>query len=146
MIAMLLALQASTTAPPPSAATPAPMLGVIERQELPATGCAVFLWSSAGDRTLVAMATATPARIRLSPFGGPVTDLARVGGEGPASFGFAQSATYKAGAVTVTLSLTIATRADLTAGAAVPQGALMLEAPGRDAVVVPVAGLIGCRT
>ena len=145
MIALLFALQVTPLAPP-SAAAPAPLLGAIDRQELPATGCAVFLWSSAGDRKLVAMATATPARIRLSPFGGPVTDLAWVSGEGTASFGFARSATYKAGETTVTLSLTVTARADLSAGAAVPQGALMLEVPGRDAVVVPVAGLIGCRT
>ena len=42
------------------------------------------------------------------------------------------------------LDMAVETRADLTGGAVVPAATLRVERPGRDAVVVPVAGLIGC--
>ena len=148
MIAMLLALQgpAAVVAPAPAPSSQPPVLGGIGQQSLPASGCAAFLWSSAGDRTLVAMATATPAGLRLAIDGRPPVDLVLTSGEGATSFGFPGSATYKAGEVTATLAMTISNRSDLAAGAVVPEGALTVELPGRDTVVQPVAGLIGCAT
>lgn len=144
MIAMILALQAApSTAPVPITA---PALGAIGQQALPAAGCAAFLWSSAGDRTLVAMATANPAHIRLAIDGAAPADLQWTSGEGSASFGFAGRGTYKAGDTSATLDMTVTARADLTAGAVVPQGVLTVERPGRDTLVLPVAGLVGCAS
>ncbi|WP_267382144.1 MULTISPECIES: hypothetical protein [unclassified Sphingomonas] len=134
MIALLLALQLATAAPLP--------LGPIGKQALPAKGCAAFLWSPA-DRTLIAMATADPARLRLS-IDGRETDVPLVAAQGPGGFGFSGSTQYRAGDVTATLDLTIAERADLTAGAAIPSATLRLERVGKDMVVMPLAGLIGC--
>jgi hypothetical protein len=138
----LLLLQALPPAAIP--AGPPPPLGAIGPQELPAAGCAVFLWSAAGDRTLVAMAT--PARLRLAIDGRPPADLPGTGGEGTTTLGFAARTSYKGGEVSATVDLTIVARSDITAGATVPQGALTVAGPGRDTVVVPVAGLIGCRS
>lgn len=133
MIALLFALQL--------AADPVP-LGAIGKQALPARGCAAFLWS-APDRALVAMATADPARLRLS-IDGRETDVPLADAQGPGGYGFSGTMRYRGSDVTATLDLTIAERADLTAGAAIPAATLRIDRTGRDTVVVPLAGLIGC--
>jgi hypothetical protein len=124
-----------------------PVLGAIGRQELPARGCAVFLWR-AGDearpRGPVAMASADPARLRLS-LDGVATDLARVAQRGETGFGLGASTEYRGANLAVTLDLAVATRADLRDGAAVPQATLSIVRGGGDALVLPLAGLIGCR-
>ncbi|HEX8446201.1 MAG TPA: hypothetical protein VF649_06270 [Sphingomonas sp.] len=139
---LLLQLALLLQAAPPSMPAPAP-LGAIGQQALPARGCAAFLWSAAGDRNLIAMAGADPARLRLS-IGGRTLDLDRAGQNGAGNLGFAQVTDYGAGDLRVTLDMTIATRADLAGGATVPSGTLVITRPAQDVVVVPVAGLIGC--
>ncbi|WP_287978157.1 hypothetical protein [Sphingomonas sp.] len=136
MIALLLpiALQAVTPAPP--------MLGPIGRQALPAKGCAAYLWSIA-DRQLVAMASATPATLRIAPEG-KVADLAKVGEAGVGDLGFAASTSYRAGDMTATLDLTIVRQQALTDGARVGSATLRIDRPGQDSVILPLAGLVGC--
>lgn len=131
MIALLLALQS------------VPALQALPRQALPARGCAAYLWSRA-DRRLVALAGADPASLRIA-LDGRATDYPRDGQTGAAAFGFAERTTYRSGDVTLTLDIAVAPREDLADGAAVPDGALTVTRAGGDAVVVPVAGLIGCR-
>ena len=122
----------------------APVLDPIGRQQLPATGCAAYLWS-ASDRQMVAMASADPAQLRVVVDGKPV-DLARVSQHGEGGLGFAASTDYGSGEVAATLDLTVAIRADLRDGGTVPQATLRLEIAHRDALVVPLGGLIGCRS
>lgn len=118
-------------------------LGELPQQELPATGCAAYLWSKGTTHALVAMASADPARLRLS-LDGKITDYPRTAQQGAGGFGFAQTTTYQAGDLTATLDLTIRANADLTQGAAVPSGTLTVERTGQDSIVLPVGGLIGC--
>ncbi len=40
--------------------------------------------------------------------------------------------------------MTITTRGDLKDGAAIPEATLRIERTGKDGLVLPVAGLIGC--
>jgi hypothetical protein len=142
MIALFFAVAAQAAAP---AAPAAPsVLGAIGQQRLPAKGCAAYLWNPA-DRQLVAMAVADPATLRLS-IGGKTIDLARSGGEGPGRLGFADAIDYRGGDLSVRLSMEIVQQDGLTAGARVPSGSLQIERPGQDAIAVPVAGLIGCRS
>lgn len=138
------AVQAATPAKTvPGDTTKAPAtLGPIGKQAMPARGCAAYLWST-GDRALVAMATADSARLRLAVDGKPV-DYARVDEGGPGGYGFAGVTTYRGGDLTVALDMTIVTREDLASGAMVPNATLRLERPGRDTIVLPVAGMIGC--
>lgn len=137
---MILALLLAQTAPVPATGIP---LSAIGQQALPATGCAAYLWNI-GDRSLVAMAVAEPAQVRLA-IDGKVADYARTAQNGAGGFGFAATTEYRGGDVTATLDLTIATRADLSAGAAVPEATLRIDRPGKDTVILPVGGLIGCR-
>lgn len=137
MIALLLAVAAQ-------AVPAAPVLGAIGQQRLPAKGCAAYLWSAI-DRQLVAMAVAEPATIRVA-IGGKTIDLAKSGGDGAGKLGFADSAEYRSGDLTARLSMAIVQQEGLTAGAKVPIGSLQIDRPGQDGIVVPVAGLIGCRT
>ncbi len=137
MIALLLAIAAQ-------AAPATPMLGPIGEQKLPAKGCAAYLWS-ASDRQLVAMATADPATIRLS-ISGKMIDLARSAGDGAGKLGFPDAAEYRGADVTARLTMDIVQQEGLTAGAKVPTGSLQVDRVGQDGIVVPVAGLIGCRT
>jgi hypothetical protein len=121
----------------------ASLLGAIPRQALPTKGCAAYLWDNAPTRRLVAMAAADPATLRFS-LDGKLVDLARAGQQGVAGFGFAGVTEYRSAEVTAILDLTVETRPDLSGGAVVPAATLRVERPGRDVVVTPVAGLIGC--
>lgn len=134
---LFLAAQAAIAAP----AAP-PSLGAIGQQTMPAKGCAAFVWSIA-DRKLVAMATADPAQIRLS-IDGRTVDLARVAEQGEGGLGFGGSIDYAGGDVTVNFEMKIVARRDLTKGAQVTDAVLRVERRGGDALLVPVAGLIGC--
>ena len=92
---------------------------------------------------LVAMASAEPGQLRLSIDGRPI-DLARGEQRGGASFGFAPATRYRSGDVAVALDLTVFADPGLTQGATIPGATLTLTRPGRDDVVLPAAGLIGC--
>ncbi|MGA1800121.1 hypothetical protein VH567_15220 [Sphingomonas sp. 4RDLI-65] len=149
MIPMLLAFVAQATtpvAPPPATnagANPGPgPLGAIGKQALPARGCAAYLWNVDGNRQLVAMASADPAQIRLT-IDGKSTDYALATQSPAVGFGFGGVSVYRGGDVTATLDMTVATRADISAGATV-SATVRIDRPGRDTVVVPVGGLIGC--
>lgn len=144
MIALLLALavQAATPAAQTPAIGGASSLGPIGRQALPARGCAAYLWSIA-DRQLVGMASVDPATLRVS-IGGRTLDLARTAVSGATALGFAATTDYRGEGVTARLTMEVVQQEGLTAGARVPGGALQIDRPGADGVVVPVAGLIGC--
>lgn len=133
MIALTLALLAAD----PSA------LGPIGRQALPAKGCAAYLWDTSPTRRLVAMATADPAQLRLQ-LDGKTLDVARGGQQGSAGFGFAGVTEYRGIDVTAVLDMAVQTRPDLTGGAVVSTATLRIDRPGRDTLIAPVAGLIGC--
>lgn len=156
MIALLLALaqaavpsaSAAATAPPSlSPPSSSPLLGPIGRQALPARGCAAFLWSLAGDRQLVAMAVADPGTIRLA-IGGRPRDYARTAivDQGGIGLGLGGSSIYAGDGVTATLDMQVMVNANLSDGAQVPNGTLRIDRAGQDTLVIPVAGLIGCRT
>lgn len=133
---------ASTPTPLPASVDGLP-IGAIAKQELPARGCAAYLWTTTPSHALVAMAVADPSTIRLSVDGAP-RDFAMTAQNGTSGYGFSQTITYQGGDVTAVLDMTIATRADMPGGASVPEATLRVDRPGKDSIVVPVAGLIGC--
>jgi hypothetical protein len=137
MIGPLLVLALQTTP------LPAVTLGAIGRQKMPAKGCAAFVWSIA-DRKLVAMATAEPAQLRLS-IEGKTVDVAQVATRGEGGLGFSGSTDYAGGDVIATLDMKIVVKRELAKGAQVSDAVLRVERRGGDALIVPVAGLIGCR-
>ena len=141
-IAMLLPALLLGQAAPPASIDGLPV-GAIPRQTLPEHGCAAFLWSAGTTRALVAMASAEPGSLRLS-IDGAITDLPRAAQQGVAGFGFAETTEYRAGTTSATLVMSVKTRGDLKDGAAVPEATLRLDRDGKDSVVVPVAGMIGC--
>lgn len=142
MFALLLALAAD---PPKPAAIDGLPIGVIGRQALPPKGCAAYFFTATAKRELVAMATADPATLRLA-IDGATIDVARATQSGTGDYGFAASTVYRGAEVTATLDMTVARRADLTSGAAVPEASLRVDRPGKDGFVVPLQGLIGCTT
>ena len=119
-----------------------PMLGALDRQTLPAQGCAAYLWSVA-DRSFVGVAGAEPASLRIK-VDGKVVDLPRVAQVGQGGFGLAATSTYEGAGVAATLQLAITPRDDLTNGALVPDATLTLRRAGADELIQPVGGLIGC--
>ena len=140
-LALLVALQAAA---PSAGANPSPgPLGAIGTQKLPAKGCAAYLWSVDAGRQLVAMATADPAQIRLA-IDGKTTDYAMATQSPAIGFGFGGVTQYRGGDVTATRDMAVAVRADSSAGATVTSATLRIDRPGRDTVVLPVGGLIGC--
>lgn len=141
MIFVLTALTLQAAAP--SAMIEGLPIGGIAKQALPAKGCAAYLWNVAGTRQLVAMAGADPALLRIA-VDGVTKDYARTSQSGAGGFGFSAVTEYHGGDVTATLDMTITTRGDIAQGAAVMPASLRIDRPGRDTVVVPVGGLIGC--
>ncbi|MBB5714034.1 hypothetical protein [Sphingomonas aerophila] len=122
-----------------------PALGAIGPQAMPATGCAAFLWQTAPTPPqLIAMAGATPATLRVTLDDRPMI-LARTAARGDARFGLPAGTDYAGNDITATLELTITEASDLSDGARVPAGTLTVARKGSDTVVLPVAGLIGCR-
>lgn len=75
---------------------------------------------------------------------GKTVDLARSAVSGTAPLGFAASTEYRGEGMSARLTMDVVQQEGLTAGARVPSGALQIDRPGADGVVVPVAGLIGC--
>jgi len=118
-------------------------IGSIPKQDLPAKGCAAFLWTRGPSQALVAMAVADPATIRLT-IDGKVQDFTMTAQNGTGGFGFSQSTEYKGDGVTATLDMTVASETSLQGGARINDATLSIARPGRDTVVVPAGGLIGC--
>jgi hypothetical protein len=148
MLVLMLAAAALRDVPKtPPAPAPAQIdglpIGVLPRQALPATGCAAYLWTATDKRVLVAMVSADDRRLRVV-LDGAIVDLPRITQAGASNFGLSETAEYIAAGTQATLDLRIETRGDLVKGAVVPEGSLRLERAGKDGVVVPVTGLIGC--
>lgn len=139
-IALFLAL-ATPQAAPPRTIDGLP-IGGIGKQSLPARGCAAYLFTTGQTRVLAAMAE--PTRLRLA-LDGTSADYARDGEGGAETLGLPAEARYRSGDIVATLDMTIAQRNDLSAGAMVPVASLRIERAGRDTLVVPLAGLVGCR-
>ena len=117
-------------------------LGAIGPQELPREGCAAYLWNLDEPRRLVAMAEAGRLRLNLD---GRAIDLPRVTAEGAAGLGLSASTRYAAGDMAATVALAVTERPDVAKGGFVSDATLTLEPRGKDMVVVPVAGMVGCR-
>lgn len=148
LLALLVAMPAaardkSPPLPPPPASIDGLPIGAIPQQQLPAKGCVAFLWSRTPSHALVAMAVADPATIRLT-VDGKVQDFARTAGRGDGGYGFALTSEYQGGDVTATLELGFAAGAEMPGGARIADSTLRIDRPGRDTVIVPVGGLIGC--
>ena len=118
-------------------------IGAIPPQTLPKGSCAAFLWSQTPAKALMAMVSANPAQIRFAP-GGAVTDLVRISQSGDIQLGLAATSEYAGGDYHVTIDLDIVARGDLTDGAAVPSATLRLDQAGKDTIIVPAAGIVGC--
>ena len=106
---LLAGMQATAPAVPAAPSIDGLPLGVLPAQDLPARGCAAYLFSTGQTRALAVVATADPGSLRVM-LDGRVTDLPRTGAEGNATLGLTPAATYAAGGVTATLTLTIEQR------------------------------------
>ncbi len=148
LLAAAPAIAKDKTPPPAPTGTIVPSvdglpIGSILKQQLPDKGCAAYLWSKTPSMALVAMVTADPAAIRLT-IDGKTQDFARTAQNGLGGLGFSQTSEYQGGDVTATLDMTITTGTDLANGGKVTEATLRIDRPGKDSVIVPVGGLIGC--
>ncbi|MFS0771599.1 hypothetical protein [Sphingomonas sp. 1P08PE] len=133
---MMLGMQAATVPAAP------PLPSALPPQSMPRQGCAAFLWS-VSDRKLIAVATAEAATLRIA-FDGKAVDYARTGQSGTGGFGFAATTRYGAQDMAFTLDMAISTETELTDGGLVQQGMLTVQRSGADAVLIPIAGVVGC--
>lgn len=130
--------------PPPTSIDGYPIAG-IGRQSLPAKGCAAYLFTTGETRTLVAMAGAQAGTLRLA-LDGQVRDYARAAQEPATDLGFADQTRYALGGTSATLTMTITRRADLAQGAIVSDATLLIERDGKDGIILPLAGMVGCAS
>ncbi|MEH3047086.1 hypothetical protein [Sphingomonas adhaesiva] len=141
-IALLLALLQAVVTPASIDGLP---LGALPQQALPTKGCAAYLFTTGETRVLAAMVTADPGSLRIA-LDGTIADYPRVDGASgrAATLGFTPDARFAAGDVSATLDMRVEQRATLGQGAAVPTATLRIDRTGRDTIVVPMAGLVGC--
>lgn len=157
LLLILLALMATTaTARPKPVAPPEPVpppalpasidglpVGPIPQQQLPSGSCAAFLWAKTASNPLIMMIAASPPLVRYAP-GGVVGDLAQRSSSGAPIDGIYPQASYAGADARVDIDLTIVERLDLKDGALVQGGTVTITQTGKDGIVVPVDGLIGC--
>jgi hypothetical protein len=118
-------------------------IGALPKQNLPARGCAAYLWTRGPSQALIAMAVADPAAIRLT-IDGKVQDFTLSAQNGAGGYGFSHSTEYKGGDVTATLDMTIAADNNLAGGARIGEATLRIDRAGKDSLIIPAGGLIGC--
>jgi hypothetical protein len=139
-------LAAMLLAAPAQAAEPASALpfGELPPQVLAKGSCAMFLWERAGS-SRVAMVVAGEAPVLRVLRDGKLTSLAAVPGSasGTPVMGFAPSQRFADAQTAVSIDVTIIPNPD-GIGGVVRDGALTLTRPDGEAVVAPVAGLLGC--
>lgn len=144
LLALAFAQAAAAPAVPPAIDDPALPLRILPPQELPATGCALFLWQQGPERRLLMMARTDNGTARVALETGPL-DLRATAAGGPIVLGFAQSARFSDGRTTLDWGLAIEQRADIADGGVVSGGMLTVTRAGHDQAVIPVTGIVGCR-
>lgn len=138
----MIAILALALAAPPASVDGLP-LGGLTPQALPAKGCAAYLFTAGATRVFVAMASAEPAALRVALDGAPV-DLAGVGAGAATGFGLSGTNDYRGAGISASLDLAIETRGDVSKGAVIPRATLRIDREGKDGVVVPLVGIVGC--
>jgi hypothetical protein len=118
-------------------------ISALPQQQLPAKGCAAFLWTRTASLALVAMATTDPASLRLA-IDGKVQDYPISAQNGIGGLGFSQVTEFKGQGVTATLQMTVTTDNNVPKNGSISDATLRIDRPGRDGLVVPLAGAIGC--
>jgi hypothetical protein len=146
-LAALLILPLALGAATPFAPIDGLPIATLPPQELPRSGCAAYLFTTGATRVFAAMAThGASAETLTLALNGKTVALARGATQGSTGRGFPASASYAGEGVSASLSMTVADRSDLLQGAAVTDASLTVERAGADGVVVPMAGLVACRT
>jgi hypothetical protein len=118
-------------------------ISALPPQQLPAKGCAAFLWTRTPSMALVAMATTDPASLRLT-IDGKVADLPISAQNGIGGLGYSQVIEYRGKGTTATLQIVVKTDASTPKSGSISDATLRLDRAGRSSVVIPVAGAIGC--
>jgi hypothetical protein len=136
-------------APPPAApqaAPPGPIgpLAELPPQTLAPGQCALFLWERAPSARRLAMLSAAPPFARVMTATGQ-RDLSQIAAAGEPRFGLTPEASYGDGALTLSVDLRFEEAQGLVGGALARDGALSVAIAGGETLVIPVAGILGCR-
>lgn len=137
VIAALIALQLAAAQP---TAPPTGVLSELPPQTLAPGRCALFLWDKA-SRQRIAMLSPAPAALRAR-IDGQVIDLPQASAAGTAVMGFAPTARYRSAARQFDVAISILPTG--SGGAVVREGTLTITEADGSALVVPVAGILGC--
>lgn len=137
---------AATPPAAPQTAPPGPIgpLAELPPQTLAPGQCALFLWERAPSARRLAMLSAAPPFARVMTATG-LRDLAQTGGAGEPRFGLTPEASYADGALSLSVDLRFEEAQGLVGGALARDGALSVATAGGETVVIPVAGILGCR-
>lgn len=114
-------------------------------QQLRAGQCGLFLWSRDEKRDLVFFSLGSRAEAKMNIAGQEVT-FDRTKAEGVSTLGQYPRQSYQRGDLSVSLSMDIESRANMSGGVVVPRGSLRFEQTGGWNLVLPVGGIIACET
>ena len=134
VIAALIALQVA-------AVQPAAPFSELPPQPLESGRCALFLWDKA-SRQRIAMLATTPTPSLRARIDGQLVDLPQAGASGSAVMGFAPATRYRSASRQFDVAMTILPTG--TGGAVVRDGSITVTETDGSALVIPVAGILGC--
>lgn len=108
-------------------------LGELPPQRMAAGQCLTFLWTRTQPPVRIAMIDEAARAVKVQR-AGRVEEAPRI-----------RPGTYQLGDITLRLDLDLESRQGLKDGNIVSSGTVTLEQAGADSVVMPVAGIRGCR-
>ncbi len=136
---------------PPIAQTPAApddvllsRIGGLDRQALEDGECGLFLWAALPERQLVFFQRARDVGAQMH-LDNSVQTLIRTRAEGDQIYSIFPDQSFRAGDLTITLSLATEGLQPVTKGSMVRQASLRLDDPDGWTIVLPVAGLVACQ-
>lgn len=121
------------------------LLGPIPPQELPQGSCGLFLWAR-GDEPMLILAAfhdTSQARVRVD---GSIRSLRRTRFAGERQFGHFEHQIFNEGRLTLDVDLVFDQTRQMRDGAMVESGVIRVTSRDGTLTVVPVGGMVACKT
>jgi len=134
---------ASADAAAPTASEPV-KIGALAPRELKQGQCAMFLWAKRSRTRFVFFAQSQGKAVMA--LNGKERVFERTAAEGNPAFGQFTKQRFKAEAFTLALTIEVEARKGVLGGAVIPRGALRVNAGEGWKRILPVAGLIACKS
>jgi len=119
-------------------------VGALSPRELSEGQCAMFLWAKQAQTRFIFFAGSDGSAVMM--LNGKERSFSRTAAEGNPAFGQFTRQRFDAGGWRAALTVEVEARRGLLGGAVIPRGALRVSEPEGWERILPVAGLIACKS